>query len=109
RVIMYNQPIMLYLVVYPSIQVSLESTHCARKVTCEALIPIQNGQRIIVLENGRAKELDVEIGTRTGNEVHVLTNLHPGDTVLTYGVMSLQDGSPVEVTLIGDEPLTQTQ
>ena len=109
RAIMDNRANKLYPGAYASIQLPLETINGALMVPSEALIPIQNGKRIFVLENGRAKEVEVEIGTRTGNEVHVLTNLHPGDTVLTYGVMSLQDGSPVEVTLIGNEPLTQTQ
>lgn len=109
RAIMDNRANELYPGAYASIQLPLETIEDALMVPSEALIPIQNGKRIFVLEQGRAKEVDVEIGTRTGNEVHVLTNLQPGDTVLTYGVMSLQDGSPVEVTLIGNEPLTQTQ
>src|SRR5690606_15159854 len=109
RAIMDNRENKLYPGAYASIQLPLESIENALMVPSEALIPIQNGKRIFVLKNGLAKEVDVEIGSRTGNSVRILSNLHPGDTVLTYGVMSLQDGSPVEVILHDPEPLTKVQ
>lgn len=109
RAIMDNRNKNLFPGAYASIQLPLESIPDALMVPSEALIPIQNGKRIFVLKNGKAKEVDIEIGSRTGKSVRVLTNLKPGDTVLTYGVMSLQDGSPVKVTLHEPEPLTEIQ
>lgn len=109
RAIMDNSNNKLYPGAYASILLPLESIDDALMVPSEALIPIQNGKRIFILKNGRAKEVDVETGSRTGNSVRILSNLHPGDTVLTYGVMSLQDGSPVEVILHDPEPLTKVQ
>ncbi|MEE1963688.1 membrane fusion protein, multidrug efflux system [Flagellimonas taeanensis] len=109
RAIMDNRDNKLYPGAYTSVQLPLETVDNALLVPSEALIPVQNGKRIFILEDGKAKEVDVEIGARTGKVVRVLTNLHPGDTILTYGVMALQNGSPVKVVLEELEPLTQTQ
>jgi membrane fusion protein (multidrug efflux system) len=41
----------------------------------------------------------VESGARTNDDVLITKGLFIGDTVLTSGVMSLRDGSSVNVTL----------
>ena len=61
------------------------------------MIPVQNGKRIFISEGGKAKEIDVEIGARTGNEVRIISGLKVGDTILTYGVMALKNGTPVTI------------
>ena len=109
RAIMDNRENKLYPGAYANVQLPLETVNDALLVPSESLIPVQNGKKIFILENGKAKEIDVEIGARTGKAVRVLTNLQVGDTVLTYGVMALQNGSPVEVVLEEFEPLTQVQ
>lgn len=109
RAIMDNRENKLYPGAYASVQLPLETVNDALLVPSESLIPVQNGKRIFILENGKAKEIDVEIGARTGKAVRILSNLNPGDTVLTYGVMALQNGSPVDVVLEEFEPLTQNQ
>lgn len=68
-------------------------------VPTEALIPIQNGKKVFVQKNGRAKEIIIETGARTDSTILVTKGLNIGDTVLTSGVMSLRDGSPVKVKL----------
>ncbi|MBW8245139.1 efflux RND transporter periplasmic adaptor subunit [Muricauda oceani] len=109
RAIMDNRENKLYPGAYANVQLPLETVNDALLVPSESLIPVQNGKKIFILENGKAKEIDVEIGARTGKAVRILTNLQVGDTVLTYGVMALQNGSPVEVVLEEFEPLTQIQ
>lgn len=68
-------------------------------VPAESLIPIQNGKKIFLLKNGKAVESIVETGARTDDDVLVTSGIKAGDTVLTSGVMSLREGSPVKVTL----------
>ncbi len=68
-------------------------------VPAESLIPIQNGKKIFVLKNGKAKEVIVETGGRTDQDVLVSKGLAIGDTILTSGVMSLRDGASVKVEL----------
>ena len=89
----------LYPGAYANVVLPLQTVNDALLVPSEALIPVQNGKKIFVSENGKAKEIDVEIGARTGSEVRVLTGLHVGDTVLTYGVMALKNGASVNVEI----------
>lgn len=109
RAVMDNRGKGLYPGAYANVQLPLETVNDALLVPTESLIPVQNGKKIFVYRNGIAKEIDVEIGARTGSVVRVLTNLHPGDTILSYGVMALKDGAPVDVVLQELEPLTAVQ
>ena len=109
RAKMDNRDKKLYPGAYANVSLPLETLDDALLVPSESLIPVQNGKKIFVLKDGKAKEIDVETGSRTGKAVQVLSNLHPGDTVLTYGVMALKDGAPVEVVLEEFEPLTVAQ
>lgn len=77
----------------------LETMEKGLLVPAEALIPIQNGKKLFVKKNDLAKEVVVETGARTDADVLVVKGINEGDTVLTSGVMSLRDGSPVSVTL----------
>jgi membrane fusion protein (multidrug efflux system) len=68
-------------------------------IPAEALIPVQNGKTVFVMNDGKAREILVESGARTNDDVLITKGLFIGDTVLTSGVMSLRDGSSVNVTL----------
>lgn len=97
RAIAENTEGKLYPGTYANVILPLESIDNALMVPTESLIPVQNGKRIFIAENGKAKEIDVEIGVRTGNDVRVISGLKVGDTVLTYGVMALKNGTPVNI------------
>ncbi|MBQ0147453.1 MAG: efflux RND transporter periplasmic adaptor subunit [Flavobacteriaceae bacterium] len=77
----------------------LESTNDALLVPAEALIPIQNGKKIFVYKSGKAKEVIVEIGSRTKDDIQITSGISDGDTILTTGVMTLKNDSPVKVVL----------
>lgn len=97
RAIAENKDGKLYPGTYANVILPLESIDNALMVPSESLIPVQNGKRIFISEGGKAKEIDVEIGARTGNEVRVISGLKVGDTILTYGVMALKNGTPVTI------------
>ena len=99
RAITSNKNHKLYPGAYTNVNLPLETAENAILVPTEALIPVQNGKRIYIVENGKAKEIDVEIGARTGSSVRVISGLQPGDTIITYGVMALQNGTPIKVNL----------
>ncbi len=99
RAITENNDGKLYPGMFASVRLPLETVTDALMVPSEALIPIQNGKMMFIADGGRAKEVVVATGSRTANSVRVLTGLNPGDTILTYGVMSLKNGTPVKVNL----------
>lgn len=84
---------------FANISLPLENINDALLVPTEALIPVQNGKKVFVSINRKAKEVMVETGARTDKDVLVLTGLKAGDTVLTTGVMTLKDDTPVQVNI----------
>lgn len=84
---------------FANVTFPLESIDNGLLVPAEALIPIQNGKKVFVLRNGKAKEVIVETGGRTDSSVLITKGLVQGDTILTSGIMALRDGSPVSVVL----------
>ncbi len=84
---------------FASITLPLQIVSDALLVPTEVLIPIQNGKKMFVVKDGKAKEVIVQTGSRTAKEILITDGLTAGDTILTSGVMTLQDGMPVRVKL----------
>ncbi|UIR55814.1 efflux RND transporter periplasmic adaptor subunit [Sphingobacterium sp. SRCM116780] len=85
--------------IFANVILPLETINDALMVPSEALIPIQNGKKVFIVKEGKAREVIVETGGRTKDKVNVLSGLTSGDTVLTTGIMSLKDDVKVKVTL----------
>ncbi|MFY0481305.1 efflux RND transporter periplasmic adaptor subunit [Flavobacterium sp. PLA-1-15] len=99
RAIAQNPEGKLFPGTFANVTLPLEKLSDALLVPTEALIPIQNGKKIFVSKNGQAKEIIVETGARTDKDILITSGLKAGDTVLTSGVMTLKDGSPVKVKI----------
>ena len=84
---------------FANVTLPLDKINDALLVPTEALIPIQNGKKVLIANNGNAKEVIVETGARTESHILVTSGLKVGDTVLTTGVMSLKEGSPIKVSV----------
>lgn len=84
---------------YANVALPLENVNDALLVPTEALIPIQNGKKIFIANQGKAKEIVVETGPRTAKDILITSGLKAGDTVLTSGVMTLKNDMPVKVAL----------
>ncbi len=84
---------------FANVKLPLEKIKDALLVPTEALIPIQNGKKLLVARNGKATEVIVETGARTDTDILITSGLKIGDTVLTTGVMSLKEGSPIKVSV----------
>lgn len=65
----------------------------------EALIPVLNGQNIALYKNGRVKITPVEIGNRTSNSVELFSGVKAGDTIITTGLLQIQDSMQVDITM----------
>lgn len=84
---------------FANVELPLDIIQDAIVVPTEAIIPVQNGKKVFISDNGMAKEVMVETATRTDATILVLSGLKAGDTVITTGVMSLKDESPVKVKI----------
>jgi membrane fusion protein (multidrug efflux system) len=51
-------------------------------VPTEAIVPIQNGKKVFISANGKAKEVKVETATRTDASILVLSGLKPATLCL---------------------------
>lgn len=82
---------------FANVELPLDIIKDAVVIPSEAIVPVQNGKKVFVSINGKAKEVMVETTTRTDASVLVLTGLKVGDTLITSGVMSLKEEAPVKV------------
>jgi membrane fusion protein (multidrug efflux system) len=80
---------------FAKVDVKLETIADALTIPAEALIPDIQGQKVMVMKGGKAQSVRVDIGIRTENEVQLISNVQPGDTVITSALLAVRDGMPV--------------
>jgi len=84
---------------FANVELPLSTIKDALIIPSEAIVPVQNGKKVFITENGKAKEVMVETETRTDKNILVLKGLKAGDTVLTTGVMALKNDTKVKVAI----------
>jgi membrane fusion protein (multidrug efflux system) len=81
------------------VSLPLQALEQTVKVPTEAIIPIQNGKKMFIARNGLAQEVKVEAITRTDADAIITSGLKNGDTLIIGGVMSLRNGTPLQIQL----------
>jgi len=84
---------------FASIELPLSILDDALLVPTQAVVPVQNGKKVFVAQQGKAKEVMIETSTRTEKDILVTSGINAGDTVLTTGILTLKEGTPVKVKL----------
>lgn len=84
---------------FVNVIVPIEVDNNAISIPTEAIVPIQDGKKVFILQNGLAKEAKVETGARKDKDIVILSGISAGDTVLTTGVLALKEGIKVKVSL----------
>jgi membrane fusion protein (multidrug efflux system) len=87
---------------FAKIRLTLNTMEDALLVPNEAIIPVLKGKTVFITENGKAKQVPVESGTRTADRIVITSGLKAGDTVLTTGAMALKNDVPVKVTVVNN-------
>lgn len=64
-------------------------------VPTDAVIPVLNGQTVLVIRDGKVKSQVVEAGQRLENYMAITGGLNPGDTIILSGLLALRDGMEV--------------
>jgi membrane fusion protein (multidrug efflux system) len=88
----------------PGMFLAVELERARRQVLMvpeEALSPRQGKQYVFLVQEGRATEREVEIGTRSPGLVEIRAGLAPGDVVVTEGIQRLRDGVRLQVLSSG--------
>ena len=76
----------------------------ALMLPAQAVIPQARGKKVIRYNNGQAEFVEVTTGTRTADQVEVITGLQAGDTILLSGLMSIRPNTPVQIGKITNQP-----
>ncbi|MBC7745901.1 MAG: efflux RND transporter periplasmic adaptor subunit [Flavobacterium sp.] len=87
---------------FAKIELPLSNTNNAILIPSEAIIPVLKGKKVFISNQGKAKEVMVETGTRTEKSVLIVSGLNLGDTVLTTGMMSLKAETPLKIKIINN-------
>lgn len=66
-------------------------------IPSQAVIPILNGQKVFVAENGKAIEHKVKTGIRSEDKIQIIEGINPGDTIITTGIMTMKNEAMIEL------------
>lgn len=84
---------------FANVSLSLSNIDKALLIPSQAIVPIQNGKKIFIASNGKAKGVNIVTSVRTEDKVLVESGIQPGDTILTSGVLTLKENTPVKVII----------
>jgi len=84
---------------FAKVKLALTTIKEAILIPTEAVIPVLKGKVVYVSKNGKAQQIPIETGTRTADQILVLSGLNVGDTVLTTGAMALKPDADVKVKI----------
>ncbi|WP_309640870.1 efflux RND transporter periplasmic adaptor subunit [Flavobacterium sp.] len=99
RAIAENSDGKLFPGTFANVELPLDIIKDAIVVPTEAIVPVQNGKKVFISDQGKAKEIMVETATRTDASILVLSGLKAGDTLITSGVMALKADAAVKVKI----------
>lgn len=85
---------------FAKVSLTLDNIEDAILVPNEAIIPVLKGKTVFVSKNGKAKQVEVQSGTRTDKNILITSGLAIGDTVLTTGAMALKEDAAVKVSVV---------
>jgi len=85
---------------FAKVSLTLDKIENAILIPNQAIIPVLRGKTVFISKNGKAKQVEVQSGTRTDENILITSGLKIGDTVLTTGALSLKDGAPVKVSVV---------
>ncbi len=82
---------------FVSIQLVIRQTKNALQVPTQSIIPELGGEKVFVVKDGMAQSVEIKTGLRTESMIEITDGLHPGDTVVTSGIMQLRNSMPVAI------------
>jgi len=80
---------------FASVRLTVDQRENATVIPEEALIPTREGYMVFTVQNGTAQARDVRIGLRKPGIVEIREGVEPGETVISTGHISVQDGARI--------------
>ncbi|MEX0719675.1 MAG: efflux RND transporter periplasmic adaptor subunit [Balneolaceae bacterium] len=82
---------------FANLNLILQEIEEALLVPTIAVIPDLQGQKVFLYKNGKVEENSVDVGIRTEDYVQITNGISAGDTVLTTGLLQVQEGTEVRI------------
>lgn len=83
--------------VFTTVTIPLAEKPQALMLPAQAVIPQARGKRVIRYKNGKAEFTEVMTGTRTADQVEVISGLNAGDTIVMSGLMSIRPNATIQL------------
>jgi membrane fusion protein (multidrug efflux system) len=85
---------------FAQVELILKQIENAIMIPTQSVIPILKGQQVYISKNGRGQPVKVQTGVRNDSTIQITNGLHPGDTVITTGIMMLKPGVKLQIKTI---------
>ena len=82
---------------FARIKIAFEKKPDTIIVPMDDILQTQEGHFVFLVQDGKARRHQIELGIIEGKKAEVISGLQKGDIVVTAGSYGLQDGTPVEV------------
>lgn len=97
RAIVNNEDSILTPGLFVIVQQQIDQVEQALLIPVESLVPTIEGLIVYTVDNGLAREVEVEVGTRFPDKVEIISGLNPDDIIISAGHQKIRDGSPVTI------------
>ncbi len=88
---------------FARVEIILKTFKDAILIPSNAILTELEGEKVFVSENGKATSRSITTGIRNESMVQVIEGLAPKDTLLLTGLMSVQDGKPIEIKTLRED------
>ncbi|MBH0201810.1 MAG: efflux RND transporter periplasmic adaptor subunit [Nitrospira sp.] len=81
---------------FARVEVMVGTHQQALQIPIDAVSRLENMQYIYIVQEGKARRVDIEIGARNGNHVEITKGLTGGEQIIVAGKDLVHDGTPVQ-------------
>jgi len=85
---------------FARVEVVVDTHHQALQIPIDTISRLENTQYVFVVEEGRARRVEIEIGVRQGNLIEITKGLTGNEEVIVSGKDLVHDGTPVQTRLL---------
>jgi membrane fusion protein, multidrug efflux system len=101
-----NEEGLLFPGSFAEVEVLLDEVQDAILIPPIALVPGLQQQTVFLHRAGQVEERQVQVGLRMADAVQIIGGLHPGEELITTGILQLRPGMSVQVRRVPGEPVT---
>jgi membrane fusion protein (multidrug efflux system) len=85
---------------FARVEVMVGTHHQALQIPIDAVSRLEDTQYVYIVEEGKARRVDIEVGVRQGNHLEVTKGLTGNEEVIVSGKDLVHDGTPVQSRLL---------